>query len=165
MAICTVLQGCLVPESPGVTLLLALLRIGTGLSAGGEAAGVNTYMSELGDEEREHTLGAAIGVNNLSGAPAAFILWAESLPRGAQRGRTRGKRGVLARILGLLAGESSVAAGAPAAARGPTGASTRGLRKWWKSWCDVAFRWISGPKTAENAPRTPRNAWISGRIA
>lgn len=94
MAICTVLQGCLVPESPGVTPLLALLRIGTGLSAGGEAAGVNTYMSELGDEEREHTLGAAIGVNNLSGAPAAFVFWAESLPRGAQRGRTRGKRGV-----------------------------------------------------------------------
>ncbi|CAK9097667.1 unnamed protein product [Durusdinium trenchii] len=73
MAICTVLQGCLVPDSPGVTAQLAVLRIFTGLSAGGESAGVNTYMSEIGDEGREHTLGAAIGVNNLSGS-LAFLL-------------------------------------------------------------------------------------------
>ena len=74
MAMCTVLQGCLLPDTPGVTPLLALLRICTGLSAGGESAGVNTYMSELGDEQREHTLGAAIGVNNLSGHPACLLL-------------------------------------------------------------------------------------------
>jgi len=73
MAICTVLQGCLIPNSPGVTIQLAVLRILTGLSAGGESAGVNTYMSEVGDEGREHTLGAAIGVNNLSGS-LAFLL-------------------------------------------------------------------------------------------
>lgn len=73
MALCTVLQGCLIPNTPGVTVLLAGLRIVTGLSAGGESAGVNTYMSEVGDEGREHTLGAAIGVNNLSGS-LAFLL-------------------------------------------------------------------------------------------
>ncbi|CAJ1461740.1 unnamed protein product [Effrenium voratum] len=68
MALCTVLQGCLPTQGPGVLPVLAVLRVITGLSAGGESAGVNTYMSEIGDEGHEHTLGAAIGVNNLSGA-------------------------------------------------------------------------------------------------
>ncbi|CAE7510355.1 proP [Symbiodinium natans] len=73
MAVATALQGCLVPSLPGVNWMLAALRLITGLSAGGESAGVNTYMSEFGEEGREHTLAAAIGINNVSGSLAFFL--------------------------------------------------------------------------------------------
>ncbi|CAE7661477.1 QCT [Symbiodinium sp. CCMP2456] len=79
MAVATALQGCLLPSLPGVTWMLAALRLLTGLSAGGESAGVNTYMSEFGEEGREHTLAAAIGVNNVSGSMAFFLANAVSL--------------------------------------------------------------------------------------
>ncbi|CAE7721629.1 proP [Symbiodinium pilosum] len=79
MAVATALQGCLVPSLPGITWILAALRLVTGLSAGGESAGVNTYMSEFGEEGREHTLAAAIGVNNVSGSLAFFLANAVSL--------------------------------------------------------------------------------------
>ncbi|CAE6952311.1 QCT [Symbiodinium sp. CCMP2592] len=79
MAVATALQGCLLPSLPGVTWMLAALRLITGLSAGGESAGVNTYMSEFGEEGKEHTLAAAIGVNNVSGSMAFFLANAVSL--------------------------------------------------------------------------------------
>jgi len=73
MALSTTLQGCLVPGWRGTSYMLGLLRIIAGISAGGESAGVNTYMTEIGGPERDHTLGAAVGVNNLSGALAFFL--------------------------------------------------------------------------------------------
>ena len=72
MTLATVLQGC-VPAVPGATVALTALRVLSGLSAGGESAGVNTYMSEIGGAEGVHTLVAAVGVNNVSG-PFAFFL-------------------------------------------------------------------------------------------
>lgn len=79
MAITTVLQGCLPPHLPGAAWLLALLRFFSGLSAGGEAAGVNTYMTEVGGKDRDQTLVAAVGVNNVSGSLAFFVANAVSL--------------------------------------------------------------------------------------
>jgi len=49
------------------------LRIISGLSAGGECAGIQTYITEMGGEDRDHTLVAAIGLNNVSGSLAFFV--------------------------------------------------------------------------------------------
>lgn len=73
MAASTVLSGCLIPGTPGGTWGLMALRVLSGISAGGEAAGVNTYMSEVGGAEKDETLVAAVGVNNVSGALAFFF--------------------------------------------------------------------------------------------
>jgi len=89
MALSTVLQGCLVPHMPGATAVLIALRIISGISAGGEAAGVNTYMTEIGGKDREETIVAAVGVNNVSGSLAFFLsnavaLAVHRLPKEAQ---------------------------------------------------------------------------------
>jgi MHS family proline/betaine transporter-like MFS transporter len=58
---------------PGALTMLISLRVLSGISAGGEAAGVNTYMSEIGGQDKDHTIVAAVGVNNVSGALAFFL--------------------------------------------------------------------------------------------
>merc|ERR1712232_843265 len=73
MALATVLTGCLYPGMPGALVILISLRILSGISAGGEAAGVNTYMSEFGGQDKDQTIVAAVGVNNVSGALAFFL--------------------------------------------------------------------------------------------
>lgn len=73
MALATVLTGCLFPGMPGALTMLISLRLLSGISAGGEAAGVNTYMSEFGGQEKDQTIVAAVGVNNVSGALAFFL--------------------------------------------------------------------------------------------
>lgn len=72
MALATVLQGCL-PAGQSSVWMLAVLRIVSGLSAGGEAAGVNTYMTEVGGKDGEQIMAAAVGVNNVSGSLAFFV--------------------------------------------------------------------------------------------
>ncbi|CAE8686846.1 unnamed protein product [Polarella glacialis] len=89
MALATVLQGCLLPALPGAVALLAILCFCSGLSAGGEAASVNTYMTEFGGRERDYTLLAAVGVNNVSGSLAflaanVVVLLVHQLPRSQQ---------------------------------------------------------------------------------
>lgn len=86
MSISTFLQGCVCTWMPEPGIILFILRLIGGISAGGESSGVNTYMSEIGTD---HTLVAAIGVNNFSGAISFFAanfmsLLVQQLPLDAQ---------------------------------------------------------------------------------
>lgn len=69
MSLSTFLQGCICTWMPAPGVIMLIMRVIGGISAGGESSGVNTYMSEIGTD---HTLAGAIGVNNFSGAISFF---------------------------------------------------------------------------------------------
>lgn len=73
MAASTVLQGCIPTRTPVSMYLLIALRVLSGISAGGESAGVGVYMTEAGGSGRDETLVASVGVNNISGGLAFFL--------------------------------------------------------------------------------------------
>mmetsp|Transcript_24408 Transcript_24408/g.44788 ORF Transcript_24408/g.44788 Transcript_24408/m.44788 type:complete len:473 (+) Transcript_24408:78-1496(+) len=79
MGLATCLQGCLLQSLPGAHLIFALLRLLSGVAAGGQAASIVTYASEVGEEHGGHLLVAAAGLANGSGALAFLLATATAL--------------------------------------------------------------------------------------